>query len=237
MKEIYIIMPAYNEASVISQAIRDILKIKVEGYDKPKVIVVNDFSQDETSSVAIKNGAYQVLDHIVNLGAGGATRTGLRFALQESADQKESIFITMDSDGQHAGKDIQNVISEIESKKADIVVGSRLHEKNTKNMPWYRKFGNNFLTYVSRAMFGIKVKDTQSGMRAYTRSGVQAIIDFQSDRYSFCTETLWMANKANLKVVETPISVIYSDYSLEKGQSNWNAFNLVLELLWLKVSR
>lgn len=232
---LYIIMPAYNEAAVIGKAIKDIHKIKLEGFEKPKVIVVNDHSKDDTSSVATASGADIVLDHIVNLGAGGATRTGLRYVLKESHDN--DIFLTMDSDGQHAAKDIQKMLTKIGEGQADIVVGSRLHENRSKNMPWYRKLGNNFLTYISRAMFGIKVKDTQSGMRAYTRNGVLAIIDFQSDRYSFCTETLWMANRSNLQIAEVPISVIYSEYSLGKGQSNWNAFNLIIELIWLKVSR
>jgi glycosyltransferase involved in cell wall biosynthesis len=238
MKEqpnIFIIMPAYNEGSVIRSSVGASSRVKLRRYQKPKVIVINDCSSDQTAKEAKEGGAFKVLNHAVNLGAGGATRTGFRYALRVSTSE-DDLFVTMDSDGQHNSKDVERLVKEINSKDIDIVVGSRLLV-NTQSMPWYRKIGNNGLSYISKLIFGIKVKDTQSGMRVYNKKALKSIINYSSDRYSFCTETLWMARCAGLRVKETPIEVIYSEYSLGKGQSNWNALNLILELLWIRVSR
>ena len=233
MKHLGIVIPAHNEASVIASTIKDVKSLSVKGFTKPEVIIINDGSSDNTSEIAKRSGA-TVLNHIIQLGAGGATRTGLKYALRNS--QKDSVIVTMDADGQHHHQDVVKLINSLNKNKLDIVVGNRI-QKGDSVMPWYRKLGNNYLTNLSRALFGIKVKDTQSGMRAYSRDALEKVVDYQSDRYAFCTEMLWLAKKSNLKVGETPITVIYSDYSLAKGQSNWNAFNLILELLWIKISR
>lgn len=233
MKKLLIVIPALNEEKVIASTVKDARSIRVKGFSKPEVIIVNDGSKDSTAAIAKESGA-MVLDHIIQLGAGGGTRTGLKYALRICED--DSVIVTMDADGQHHHKDVIKLVDALSKGSVDMVIGNRI-QKGDLNMPWYRKVGNNSLTNLSRFLFGIKVKDTQSGMRAYKPSSLAKIVDYQSDKYAFCTEMLWLAKRENLKVGEVPITVIYSDYSLSKGQSNWNAFNLILELLWMKVSR
>jgi glycosyltransferase involved in cell wall biosynthesis len=98
--KILIAMPAYNEAKVIFDVIKD---IKKEGYKN--ILVIDDCSKDDTFNVAKKAGA-TVLKHVVNRGAGAATNTGLIYAKRNNYDY----IVFIDSDGQHSPKEIKKLI-------------------------------------------------------------------------------------------------------------------------------
>src|SRR3989344_9620007 len=110
MMKVVVIIPAHNEASRIKPVIRGVKKYFKE------VIVVDDGSQDTTTSVAEETGAV-VLRHITNLGKGAALKTGCDYALQKGAEK----FVVMDADGQHNPKDILRFLKALESN--DIVFG------------------------------------------------------------------------------------------------------------------
>lgn len=235
-EQIVIVMPAYNEAPRIAKVIRAIPShITVGKQDFPtKVVVVDDCSADETAHEARRAGA-TVLKHVMNSGAGAATRTGLKYALQ-SEDIKPAFIVTIDADGQHTTKDIERLVHEAMEFEADLLVGNRLHEGNKEDMPFHRVFGNKVLTFISRVLFGITIKDTQSGLRLFTPHAARVISEYTIDRYGFCTEMLWLAVRAGLRVGEIPIAVKYSRGTLAKGQNNWGAVVLIKDLLWIRIN-
>jgi glycosyltransferase involved in cell wall biosynthesis len=115
------VIPAYNEASVISKVVSDLnLALKSEPYNF-KIVVVDDGSKDNTANISSKAGA-TIIKHILNSGAGSATATGLSYAQQNNFD----IAITMDADGQHNVKDALKGVVIMQRSNIDLLIGSRL---------------------------------------------------------------------------------------------------------------
>lgn len=216
------VIPAYNEGAAIGAVVKSIIsELKTTSYDF-EVVVVNDGSKDNTALEAQKAGAH-VISHILNSGAGGATATGLSYADQSSYD----IAATMDADGQHSPKDVVKGIKTMLADGADLLIGSRLID--SAGMSRVKVLGNRGLSLVTYMLFGISSTDSQSGLRVFSRKALEQL-RWKTSGYEFCSEMLWRAKQNGLKIGEYPIKAIYTDYSKSKGQSNWNAFNIVSSL-------
>jgi hypothetical protein len=94
--------------------------------------------------------------------------------------------------------------------------------------------GNRGLSLITYLLFGIKVTDSQSGLRVFSKVSLQNL-RWKTSGYEFCSEMLWRANQQGLKIDEFPIKAVYTDYSKSKGQNNWNAINIVKSLLIRRV--
>ena len=224
MKRVCVIVPAYNEATVIADVIREAKKVfaKAKNFDID-VVVINDGSKDSTSEEARKGGAV-VIDHILNSGAGGATLTGLAYARHNNYD----IAATMDADGQHASKDVLNGIKQLDQDGIGLLIGSRLI--NSEGMSKTKVLGNKGLSFITKLLFGTNVTDSQSGLRIYSKRAIESL-DWKTAGYEFCSEMIWRAKQLDLSIAEYPIEAIYTDYSMSKGQNNWNAINIVKRLV------
>lgn len=217
--KIFVVIPAYNEATKIGNVIKELKKNKYSD-----VVVVDDGSKDNTSEVARKNGAY-VIKHVMNLGAGGATVTGFNYAVKQGAD----IIVTIDADGQHDIADIKKVIQPILKKQAELVIGSRLI--NPKGMPFIRKFGNTCLNFLTYLLFGVWTTDSQSGFKAMTAEAYKKM-NLKSTGFEICSEIIKEIGRTKIKFKEVPIHVIYTDYSMTKahGQSITNGIKTFIAL-------
>lgn len=204
MKSVAVI-PAYNEGPAIAEVIRGALK------EVDEVIVVDDCSSDDTSRVAREAGA-QVLRHALQRGAGRATATGLQAALRMGAD----FIVTLDADGQHLTEEIPVVLQPLKEGRADMTLGCRTVDR--ASMPAHRRFGNELANIWTWLLFGVRVSDSQSGYRGWTRATAQKL-PLEARGYEFCSETLGAAAKMKLRLVEVPVTVVYTDYSMSKGQS------------------
>ncbi|MBI2129652.1 glycosyltransferase family 2 protein [Candidatus Woesearchaeota archaeon] len=221
---VVIVIPAYNEEAKIGNVISDLIR---NGHED--IIVVDDGSQDNTYKIA-KSRKVDVYKHVINRGLGGALGTGIKAAIMKNA----GIIVTFDADGQHAASDIKRLIKPILDGKADVVIGSRLIKPD--GMPFIRKVGNwgmNFITYI---MFGVWTTDSQSGLRAFSRKAAEKI-SIKGNRMEVSSEMISEIGRRNLRFKEVPIKAIYTDYSLKKGQSNLNAFKILLKLVVRKLMR
>lgn len=223
MKRVCVIVPAYNEAPVIADVIRQANKVfaKAKSFSID-IVVIDDGSKDSTATEAAKGGS-TVISHILNSGAGGATLTGLAYARQNDYD----IAATMDADGQHAPKDVLNGIAQLDRDNVDLLIGSRLI--NSEGMSKTKIIGNKGLGIITYILFGINSTDSQSGLRIYSRRAIETL-DWRTAGYEFCSEMLWRAKQIGLTIDEFPIQAIYTDYSNGKGQNNWNGINIVKRL-------
>ena len=220
--KLFIVIPAFNEASVISQVLNKIPK-KIKNVNSIETIVINDGSTDQTSKISKRENVI-VLDHILNRGAGAATKTGIEYAKRNKAD----IVITFDADGQHDHMDILEIIKPVIANKADLVIGSRFLKK--QKVPTDRFLLNKGANVVTLLLFGALSSDSQSGLRAFSKHATE-LIDFKSDRMEFSSEILLEAKRNNLKVVEIPVRAIYTSYSKAKGQKNRNALPIFIRFL------
>lgn len=224
MRRVCVVVPAYNEATVIGEVVksaREVFLKSKKAYDID-IVVVNDGSKDKTASEAKKGGAI-VINHILNSGAGSATLTGLAYARQHNYD----IAATMDADGQHAPDDVLEGIKSIDQGNADLLIGSRLID--SRGMSKIKVLGNKGLSLFTYLLFGINVTDSQSGLRIFSKRAIDGL-QWKSTGYEFCSEMIWRAKQARMSVSEYPIKAIYTDYSRAKGQNNWNAINIVKRL-------
>jgi glycosyltransferase involved in cell wall biosynthesis len=220
-------MPAYNEGGVIAAVIRKLhATFEKTDYDF-QIIVIDDGSKDNTLAEAKRAGAFTI-KHILNTGSGGATATGLSYAQRHGFD----IACTCDADGQHDPNDVLRGVDEVADSDIDLLIGSRL--LNSSGMSRLKVLGNKGLTWLTRLLFGIKVTDSQSGLRVLSSRSLQEL-RWRTTGYEFCSEMLWRARQLHLTVGEFPIQAIYTEYSKLKGQSNWNAVNIIKALLTRRV--
>jgi len=222
-----IIIPAYNEEKTLKSVLLSLPK-KIDGFSKVVSIVVNDGSEDKTWSIANSYANY-VLTHVINMGVGSATITGIEGAKMLNVDAA----ITIDADGQHHPKDILKLLKPISKQKADIVIGTRSFLK--KDMPIIKIIGNWLMNLLTLIIFQKWVSDSQSGMKAFSKKALDKM-KLDSIGYEICSEIIGEAKSRKLKVVEVPIKTIYTEYSKAKGQSIVNAINIFTKLLTIKIS-
>lgn len=223
-----VVIPAYNEAAVIGTVVSDMKAAIAASEYEGKVVVIDDGSKDATATTAEKAGAY-VIRHILNSGAGAATATGLSYAEREGF----SYAATMDADGQHLPKDVIAGFNKIQSSSKDLLIGSRLID--SRGMSRVKVIGNKGLSFITYLLFGISSTDSQSGLRIFSRRSLEELRWKTSD-YEFCSEMLWRAKQIGLPIGEYSISAIYTEYSKTKGQSNWNAINIIKSLLVRRIT-
>ncbi|AKM82192.1 TPA: glycosyltransferase family 2 protein [Candidatus Berkelbacteria bacterium] len=217
-----ILIPAFNEEPTITKVIKAIPK-KIVGISEKEIFIIDDGSEDRTGIIA-RNAGAMVLTHLVNQGVGAATITGLEAAKLYDAD----IAITIDADGQHDPKEIEKIVNLIVKKKYDVVIGSRLLQR--KEMPKFKAFGNFLMNWVTYAIYGLWVKDSQSGFKGFSKKAVREL-NLTCRGYEICSEIIGEINRNNLKFVEMPIKTIYTEYSKKRGQYPLNAVNIVLKLI------
>jgi glycosyltransferase involved in cell wall biosynthesis len=220
-----LVIPAYNEAGAIGDVLAGLPRAHADV--DIVTVVVNDHSSDDTGGIARSAGAV-VIEHLYNAGSGAATATGLAYARRAAFDYA----VTVDADGQHTAEDATKVIDAIVAGAGDLVIGSRL--RSTEGMPRSRVFGNRMLTGITALLFGVRLTDSQSGLKGFSRSALESI-ELASTGYEFCSEIVWRAKQSGLRVTEIPIRAVYTDYSLAKGQRNVDGFAIVRNLIKRKV--
>lgn len=213
------VIPAWNEEKNIVKVIKDV-RSKVD-----EIVVVDDASTDNTYKLC-KDQNVTVLRHVINRDQGAALKTGNDYALLHGAD----IVVHFDADGQFLAEDINEAVAIIKKDNADVVFGSRFLGKDS-NMPWVKK---NILFPIARRvnyfLLGIKLSDPQSGFRVMSRYAIEAVPVTQRGK-AHCSEILHNVFKANLRVKEVPITVIYNRF----GQNFSGGIRIVKDLLIAKL--
>jgi glycosyltransferase involved in cell wall biosynthesis len=181
-----IIIPAYNEAANIQQAVRGVCSLRPRFFERGltlKVIVINDGSADGTGEAAEAAGADCVITHRKNLGLGAAVRSGLEAAAAENAD----VLLKMDADLQHNPEDILSVIDPILAGDADLVFGERF-SKISYRMPASRRLGNIAFRGLMRWLTKWPIQDSQPGIFAVSGDYLK-IFDIPGD-YNYTQQIL-----------------------------------------------
>ena len=189
-------IPAYNEEIKIN----DVVKKSLPYADK--VIVCDDGSTDDTAALAKKAGAV-VISHEKNQGYGATISTLFDYCRKNNAE----IMVTLDGDGQHNPDQIPDLINVILKHKVDVVIGSRAL-KNDKDLPSYRKTGIKIITSTINSATNLKVTDSQSGFRAYSKEAIDLIFPTESGM-AVSTEILVKISNNGLSLAEVPITVSY----------------------------
>ncbi len=204
---IFLVVPAFNEEKTVSQIIEGIAE---KGYN---VILVNDGSADSTLELATESkrkypNQIYVVSHVINRGLGAALKTGMTVALNKGA----KYIVTFDADGQHEIDDIPAVVEPLQLGTADAVIGSRPFE----DMPLSKSFANIVMNLLTQIFYGRKVKDSQSGLRAFTAEAADKI-NVVSTGYGVSSEFIKEISDKNLRLGEVTITTIYTPETQNKG--------------------
>lgn len=216
----WIVIPMYNEATVVGQVIEDLLPVF------PNVVCVDDGSTDGSQEIARNAGAV-VVQHPINLGQGAALQTGIEYALQ---DPDLACIVTFDADGQHRVVDAKEMAERILSDEADIVLGSRFLDDRT-NLSKAKRVVLKTAALQLKMTTGLNLSDAHNGLRAVSAAAA-ANIHLTQNRMAHASELVHQIAAMKVRLVEHPVEIIYTDYSKAKGQSLLNAINIVAELFF-----
>ena len=221
---IFVIIPFYNENTVIREVIERLLPYNY------KIILVDDGSTKSPVDILSDINPLHYLRHKVNLGQGASIQTGIDFALQKGAKW----LVTFDADGHHLASDIESLLLPLQNNEADICIASRFLEKGKHNATKGRKITLKVGRWVNYFFTGLFLSDAHNGLRAMNRLAAEKI-NLKENRMAHATEFLLAIKKNKLRYKEVSASVLYSDYSREKGQSVFSSIRIFFDLVLHKL--
>jgi glycosyltransferase involved in cell wall biosynthesis len=215
--DVWLIIPVYNEATVIAGVVRDALRTF------PNIVCVDDGSKDGSADQIRASGAHLVR-HPINLGQGGALQTGIEYARKQAGGE---FFVTFDADGQHRVEDVVKMIARLREEPVDIVVGSRFHG-DTSHIPLAKRIVLRTVVALSPRLRRLKLTDAHNGLRAFNRT-VAEQIDIKLSGMGHASEIVEMIDHHKWRVAEEPVTIVYTEYSMAKGQSLINGVNILFD--------
>lgn len=214
----WLIVPCYNEGTVIF----DVLKNARKTF--PNIVGVNDGSADDSAAQIRAAGAHLV-DHPVNLGQGAAIQTGVEYARAQPGAQ---YFVTFDADGQHQVKDVMRMIERLRTEPLDIIVGTRFAGQENSQVPWIKRAVLKTVVMLSPRTKKLGLTDAHNGLRAFNRR-VAEEMNIRMNGMSHASEIVSMIDKHGWRVDEEPVDILYTEYSMSKGQSLINGVNILAD--------
>ncbi|MDD6599663.1 MAG: bifunctional glycosyltransferase family 2/GtrA family protein [Galactobacillus timonensis] len=215
-----VIIPAYEPDDNLLNTIQKLLAAD----QSQNLIIINDgsgpdydviFSQAET--LLSPQGRGVVLRHAKNMGKGRALKTGFSFALKE--DPELIGCVTADSDGQHTPEDIAKVAEALRMNPDSLVLGVR--DFSSADIPWKSSFGNKLTMKVLQYVSGLKLQDTQTGLRGIPSAFMKELLNVPGERFEFETRML-LESVDRYSIIEVPIQTIYE--SKENHQTHFRPF-------------
>ncbi len=202
MKNVGILLPAYNEENNITAVIREAKKFLPGAI----IVVVDDGSSDRTAAIAKKEGAH-VISHTTNKGKGEALRSGLA-AIRKSFKGVDYIVVA-DADRQYTIKEADRLLEPLKNGEADFVMGYR----NFSTVPFRHALGNFVWRSFFNVFFGTSMKDTNCGFIAMKRKVAEAVSKGLGGGYIIENALLIEALNRGLKVGQAEVSVNYRKIS------------------------
>lgn len=193
-----ILIPSYEPDDKLIKLVDELKKNKLN------VVVVNDGSSKEYDSIFNKiKKKVKVISYETNQGKGYALKIGLEYIKE---NYKDYVVVTMDSDGQHSVKDAIKLSNYAEKHPNELVIGKRIRSEKT---PLRSKLGNSITMFIYRLSTGVKVYDTQTGLRAFTNELMDFMQNVEGNRYEYEMNVLLYAPSNDIKIKEIEIETIY----------------------------
>ena len=200
-----VIIPAHNEARDIAFVIREIQK-----YSNFPVVVIDDASTDDTIIKAREAGA-AVVPLAVQLGAWGATQTGLRYAIKNDY----AYAVTMDADGQHQAKSLPVLLKPIIDKDADVTIGAC-----TRRGSLLRKIAWTLMKRVS----GLRLEDLTSGFRVYDRRAIRRLATWQATLLEYQdVGVLAMLQASGIRIKDVEVAMLPRRHGMSRVFYSWTS--------------
>ena len=202
MKNVLIIIPAYNEENSILNTCKQVLKYKPKNKIKIDLIVINDGSIDKTEEI-LKNKKIPHINLIKNLGIGGAVQTGYKYAYENNYDYA----VQFDGDGQHNINYLENILEPLMNNRSDFVIGSRfINDISSFKSTRARRIGIKIISFLLKIFAHIKITDPTSGFRAANSECIKLFQNNYPKEYPE-PESIVILNKLKYKISEVPVEM------------------------------
>ena len=216
--DVWIVVPAFNEAAVIGEVIGDLRSV----FDH--VVCVDDGSADGTGEIALRTGAH-LLRHPINLGQGAAIQTGIEYARKQPGAK---VFATFDADGQHRVKDLAAMVDRLGAGDVDVVIGTRFARREGSRPPFLKRIVLRTATWLSRRGRQLGLTDTNNGLRVFNKTVADGL-NITMSGMSHANEFVMLIAENKWRVAEEPVEVLYTEYSKSKGQPLLNGVNILFD--------
>jgi glycosyltransferase involved in cell wall biosynthesis len=203
LHKIVVLIPAWRPEP---QLVEIVSALVVEGAGA--VILVDDGNDGDALTIMLQAAAVprvMVVRHATNRGKGRALKSGIALFLEQFPDF--SGIVTADADGQHTVCDILAVARELRDRNV-VVLGSRTF---SADVPLRSRFGNVLTRKVFGLATGVKLSDTQTGLRGIPASRLREILLLEGERYEYEMTVLAHLCRQGLRPIEVPIETVYID--------------------------
>lgn len=203
--KICILIPSLNPDEKLMQTIQGLKDIGFKNF-----VIVDDGSDtahQKNFPVTDKENNFIVLRHSYNKGKGAAIKTAFKFILKYS-DTIEGV-ITVDGDGQHAPEDVKNCAEALLREGDKIILGCR--DFTLPQVPPRSRFGNKTTSLVFRTLCGLKISDTQTGLRGFPTKHLPFLLKVKGERFEYETNMLLKFKQAGIELYEVTINTIYEE--------------------------
>lgn len=215
MKNVAVIIPSLNPDEKLVKVVDSLIE-----YGFEDIILVNDGSDADHMEPFNKVREYEqctLINHEVNCGKGRALKTAFNFCINERKDIDG--VVTVDGDGQHQASDIMHCVQVMLERGDKVILGSR--DFSGDNVPFKSRFGNNMTSFVFKAVCGINIRDTQTGLRAIPAGYLKAFADISGERFEYETNMLLEMGKMNIGYEEVTIETVYIE---ENASTHFHPF-------------
>lgn len=213
--DVTVVLPSLNPDEKLNSVVDGLIQ---KGFTD--IVVVNDGSKAdhlEPFKKAAEHPEVTVLTHEVNKGKGRGLKTAFEFVLENRPDSKG--VVTVDGDGQHTSHDILKCAERMLSEKNKVVLGCR--DFDSPNVPPKSRFGNKTTSRVFSMFCGMKISDTQTGLRAIPREFLPMLVQTKGERFEYETEMFFALHKHKISWVEETIDTVYID---DNSETHFNPF-------------
>lgn len=196
-----VVIPAYEPSPGLVPVVA---AVAGAGY---RVIVVDDGSGEGFGGIWSGLAPHAVLlHHAHNEGKGAALKTALKYINDRMPDA--GCIITMDADGQHLTDDMEHVAQCAWLNPGTLVLGSRSFDGE---VPLRSRLGNTVTRWVFSVTAHTRVRDTQTGLRAFDRSLLGLMLETDGERYEYEMNVLLRCGRRGVPIIEVPITTVYPD--------------------------
>lgn len=228
--DVSIILPSLNPDEKLMCVVKGLVN---KGFDD--IILVNDGSDSEHISPFEEAASYPqctVLTHDVNKGKGRALKTAFEYFLK-NREGKLGV-ITVDGDNQHTPEDIYRCYEEMSKKPENIVLGVR--DFSQSDVPKKSRYGNRITSFVFKVAVGIKISDTQTGLRAIPAKYLELMTGISGERFEYETNMLLAMKTELIPFSEVKIKTVYIEENktshFNPVKDSFRIYSLILKFLF-----
>ena len=227
-----IVIPAYNEALRVGRSLEDVRKYAASRPFETEIVLVDDGSSDRTLDLfrefqSVRPGT-QVFSNAVNRGKGFSVRRGV-------LEAHGQVILFTDADLSAPIEEADKLLAALDSEAADAAIGSRALDRTLIGIhqPWRREYGGRFFNLLVRLFTGLKIHDTQCGLKLFRRDATRRAFELQRvDGFGFDPELLFLIQRFGGKIAEVPVR--WNDNPATKVHFLRDSAHMLIDLIVLR---